>query len=203
MRKVPTLLVVSAALLVLTLALTATGCGSDEVNTTQTTTAGETQTTAALEPTTTATSVEAMAATTTTAWSRPMTTELPPGATRLENGSVQVAGYIVEAHAGGPSRFNLVFVPAPLLADEDDVAAVLGGIVRSTDPRVTGYSFYPTVSITVSTLGDGGEQSLTLEEFLSIWSPSPPEGGEHLAYVLWSIEYGEDSLVVSITEVTS
>jgi hypothetical protein len=177
---------------------------------------GDTETVAVGTPNTTVTSVETTtvmpqtttvtAASPTTAPSRPITAELPPGATRLEDGHVQVTGYIFEAFGtglmagGGP--FNLYLVPAEVLADEEDVARALKEIDPdpATDTPAQGYQISPTVSITVSTLGDGEEQALTLDQFLGIWSPSPPEGSEHLAYALWRIEYGETPLVLSITE---
>ena len=74
--------------------------------------------------------------------------------------------------------------------------------VSMDDERQTPYEISPTTLFTVFTLGDAAEQSVTLDEFLSIWSGFPPEGGEHLADALWSIEYGEDSMVVSIVEVS-
>ena len=137
--------------------------------------------------------------------SRSITTELPPGATLLENGHIQVVGYAVHAEAdrlqagGGP--FHLHLVPAELLTEEEVEAAALEEIELAwDDPRVVAYSISPTVSIVVSTLGEGEEQAITLEQFLRIWSASPPEDSEHLAYALWRTEYGENAMVVSITE---
>jgi hypothetical protein len=60
---------------------------------------------------------------------------------------------------------------------------------------------YETASITTYTFGDGGEQAITWEEFVSFWNPvSPPEGGDHMRDVPWWIERDERGNVVSITE---
>lgn len=71
--------------------------------------------------------------------------------------------------------------------------------IQEVDPQPHGYVLSPTVSIIVLTLGDGGEQALTLEQFISIWSPSPPEGGDHLSEVPWLFER-EGDFVVSLKE---
>lgn len=171
---------------------------------------GETQspTTTSLGTTTVLpqTTTETAASTTTAVASSPMTTELPAGATLLENGNVQVDVYVFNASAvrlledGGP--FLLHGIPTALLTDEEYEAAILQELdLPAPDPREVAREFMPTASFTVSTLGEIGEQAISLEQFLSIWSASPPEGGEHLAHTLWSIEYSQDSTVVSITEV--
>jgi hypothetical protein len=179
MRKVLVVLLPTVGLLVLMIALVTTGCGSQAAS--------------------------SMGAPTTTAPSRPITTELRPGETRLENGHVQAIGYVIAAHAvglqagGGP--FQLSFIPAEMVTEEEVAAGPSKVIHPSIDQsREVPYEISPTASITVSTLGDGGEQAITLEQFFSIWSPSPPKGGEHLADVPWLIERDENAEVVSITE---
>jgi hypothetical protein len=60
---------------------------------------------------------------------------------------------------------------------------------------------YETAPITTYTFGDGGEQAITWEQFVSFWHPtSPPGGGEHMRDVPWWIERDEKGNVVSITE---
>jgi hypothetical protein len=196
-RRVP--FVILLAVLV-ALALDVIGCTSEETdsNTAET----------SLSSTTTAT--EAMASTTTTALSGPVTTELPAGGIRLDNGNVQVEGYMLDVTGKpAPEGWGLLVVhliPTPLLTDEEYEAAILKALdLPAPDPseREVNLELSPMASFTVSTLAEGGEQTISLEEFLSIWSASPLEGGEDLAYGLWSIEYGEDSVVVSITEEAS
>ncbi|MBN1321478.1 MAG: hypothetical protein JXA87_11650 [Thermoleophilia bacterium] len=207
-KKPLALAVLILALLTLALAMTTTGCGSEGVTTTQATasptTAAEAPTTAAPQSTTATTSTAAMASTTTTAPSRPITTELRPGETRLDNGHIQATGYIIDADDTGLQVGTITklirFVPADLLTEEEVQAGVSN--VRPDD-RQRSYYISLNATITVYTLGDGGEQNITADEFMTIWRPNPPVGGEHLADALWTIERDDRSEVVSITEVTS
>jgi hypothetical protein len=194
------------ALLIVALVMNTTGCGSEEVTTTQATapptTAAQTSTTAVPQSTTATSAAAAMASTTTTAPSRPVTTELRPGEVRLDNGHVQAVGYIIANEWIGTMHYgNIRLVPAELVTEEEAEAGVSNSIPFSLDePRQVGYVLSPETSVTVYTLGDGGERSLSLDEFVGLWRGSPLEGGEHLRDALWLVERDENAVVVSITE---
>jgi hypothetical protein len=122
---------------------------------------------------------------------------------------IRAVGYIVEVGQIGAEIRVINFVPAGLVTEEEVAAGpsnALGGPVRSEsgwkpDPRVSAYYMSPNATITVFTLGDGGEQNITADEFQTIWSANPPAGD--LANALWTIERDENAEVVSITEMTS
>jgi hypothetical protein len=154
----------------------------------------------------------------------PSTTDSPyPLETRLPNGHFQGLVYITFLDAFGGYRSIKVDYLEMLTGEEAKAAAVEDGAISPGEdlpndyyvrnlttpeeeqegPGEYGPSFvvYETASITTYTFGDGGEQAITWDQFVSFWHPtSPPEGGEHMRDVPWWIERDENGYVVSITE---
>jgi len=174
---------------------------------------------------TTADGVPATIASTPSTSVSPPTTDSPyPLETRLSNGHFRGLVYItsMEGILGGYRSVDVDYLEM-LTGEEAKAAAVEDGAIspgedlpndyyirNSTTPREEqegpgeyGPTFVvpETVAITTYTFGDGGEQAITWEQFVSFWHPtSPPEGGEHMRDVPWWIERDEKGNVVSITE---
>jgi hypothetical protein len=154
----------------------------------------------------------------------PPTTDSPyPLETRLANGHFRGLVYILYMDSLGGSRSIRVDYLEMLTGEEARAAAVEDGAIspgedlpndyyirNQTTPGeeepgkgLTGPAFVVSAAavITTYTFGNGGEQAITWEQFVSFWNPvSPPEGGERLRDVPWWIERDEKGNVVSITE---
>ncbi|MFH0917302.1 MAG: hypothetical protein V1912_12775 [bacterium] len=213
-------LLLAAAILALALVVfTLGGCAEDATQTM----AGDTQNTTISLETTTAmpeTTTATITSPTTTAPSRPVTTEPYPLETLLPNGHTQGMVFMVQVTGVPGSEYrNINIEYAEMLTGEEAKNAALeaGDIapgeelpndyyirregLEETEGFGTGHLVSPTVSITTATYGDGGERSITWEEFVSFFlSPSPPEGAEHMRGVPWIIERDRDGTVVSMAE---
>lgn len=175
---------------------------------------------------TTAVSVQTTTpATPSTAVSPPTTDSPYPLETRLPNGHFRGLVFIIHLDfmdvMEGYRGIKVDYVEL-LTGEEAKAAAVEDGAIspgeelpneyyirnrttREEEEAVEGggpaFVVYETASITTYTFGDGGEQAITWEQFVSFWHPtSPPEEGEHMRDLPWWIERDEKGCVVSITE---
>jgi hypothetical protein len=176
---------------------------------------------------TTAVSVQTTIPATPSTAASPPTTDSPyPLETRLPNGHFRGLVLVVYMQSLGSYRSIRVDYLEMLTGEEAKAAAAEDGAISPGEDLPNGYYIRnlttpeeeglegatkgenmpgfvvdETASITTYTFGDGGEQTITWEQFFSFWNPvSPPEGGERMRNVPWWIERDEQGNVVSITE---
>jgi hypothetical protein len=179
-------------------------------------------------PATTAASVQTTTSVTPSTTVSPPTTDSPyPLETRLPNGHFRGLVYILKmdstvVYTGSYRNIKVDFLEM-LTGEEAKAAAVEDGVISPGEDLPNDYYIRnlttpeeeaasegdpgpafmvsDTASITTYTFGNGGEQAITWEQFVSFWHPtSPPEGGEYMRDVPWWIERDERGYVVSITE---
>jgi hypothetical protein len=217
------------ALLAATLVLGTIGCGSKaETSTTATQASSPTtvstagQTTTGPQPTEMTSSSIAAVSSTTTEPSRPMTTEPNPGESYLDDSHVGGYGYVHHLMGWGDYRVAHIVYVNILTGDEAEVAAIEDGELQPGEELAGGYyirkafvlpegeeltgrdehpanEIRPTTSITTYTFGEGGEQTMTLEEFIGLFDTFGEPLDDHVRDTIWWVERDEAS-IVSMTE---
>jgi len=212
------------ALVLAAMLLFVAGCGEDDETTTTTagpttTAPASTGTTAAPTTTTTAptsTSVPVTETSTTTTQVSTTTTmeQLSSAETRLPNGDIKGMGFIKKVWENDGVRYLSIDYAEMLTGEEAVAAAIEAGeiapgedlpndyFIRNTNPQKREFQVAASAVITTATLSGGSPdepQPATWAAFMSFWSDTPPQGGEHLYMVPWWIER-DGPVVISIAE---
>jgi hypothetical protein len=212
--KIPRAALCVAVALVLALAGIATACGSGEEPITSisvTTTGTLPTTTSTSAATSTSTTAPATSSSTTESSTTTTTEALSSAETRLPNGNIRAMGFIDKVWEEDGARYLSIDYAEMLTGEEAKAAAIEAGeigpdedlpndyFIRNTNPQTREFRVSDSVAITTATLGGAMDEPGTWAEFLSFWSDSPPEGGEHLHMVPWWIER-DGAVVISIAE---
>jgi len=151
---------------------------------------------------------------TTTSSSTTTTEALSSAETRLPNGNIRAMGFIDEVWESGGVRYLSIDYAEMLTGEEAVTAAIEAGeiapgedlpndyYISNVNPRLRKFRVASSVWITTATYLGGGPdepQPVAWAEFKSFWGATPPAGAEHLHFVPWWIERGDDE-VVSIAE---
>ncbi len=209
--------------LAMTSGLLAVGCGGNDTTTTSmapattqapgTTATSEAATTTA-PPTTSApgTTATTVGASTTTSASGPTTTEaLSSAETRQPDGTIKGMGYIDKVWVKNGVRHLSIDYAEMLSGEEAQKAALEDGVIkpgetldndyyiRNQNPKKREFTIAADVTIKTQTRSGGFDQPATWEEFLSFWSPTPPDGAGHLKDMPWWI-IRDGNEVIDISE---